>query len=110
MIITVKHDSNNSFKGANCNFLYYSLLLYWFCVPEAERLDAGGFRNFLKRFSESLNLGIWVYPASDSVFLKVDIPDHIYTFLQIKYSEFNKMPLLRDLDDFIPLDEFFDDY
>lgn len=106
MIITVKHDSNDSFIEANCNFLYYSLMLYWFCVPSGANRNEGGFRNFLKGFAESLNLGIWVYPATDSTFLKINIPDRAYTFLQIKYSEFNKMPRIRELDDFVPLDDY----
>lgn len=107
MIITVKYDSNDSFIEANCNFIYYSLMMYWKCTTPADRLSGGGFRDFLKKFSESLNLGIWMPPVDDSVFLKVIIPDHAYTFLQIKYSEFNKMPHLRDLNNFIPLDEFY---
>lgn len=106
MIITVKYDSYDSFEETNCNFLYYSLMLYWFCVPDPLRGGGCGFRNFLKGFAESLNLGIWVYPASDSTFLKINIPDRAYTFLQIKYSEFNKMPRIWELDDFVPLDDY----
>lgn len=89
MIIEVKESKWDSVEEANCNIINYLIYCWHYSCKKSQKNanDIDDFFRFIRMFFDQLGVDI-ALDTNSPTFLKLTMPDTLYTVLEIKYSEF----------------------